>query len=657
MSTLRDFLNRVQMERDAVVGQVTGVTRDSTTGRQSGARVSLGEATLDVNLDALAPELAPGDYVRLENYGASTLADWRVAAAFGARPAAGVLQFLDTTPIGEQVYAPGDILIGGTGSASPNWWFEYASGTWRRRVGPRVLGLDEASGRSIWGPPDGVHWELDPNRNTLAVKNGSTPLYTFDGDTGYISGWQGLGRPLGPGIRWGEIPQLDAAGGAVLDAAGQPVVRYAFRVIGLNGVPVISMLSGDQTNPDEAYLRVGAAGATRYLEFAPDTGLRMNADGITVSDPVAPADALNLGFADGRYERVPNAVLTSGARTGASSQAQTFTSGIVGPSWKPAADSTTALQVQNAAGTLILNVDTTNGRVGFGIAAPSGKFDCLLDSNGGVFRRYAAAPLMAFYRANGALGAETAVGSADSLGVFGGYGWDGSAYTLAAAWYFESDNTVSAGNVPGRIKARIRNAAGTLSYPFAIRETGFVGFGTDAPTTQIHGLLTNSTTNAVDTILTLDHLYAGATAAGFGSAIALRLRSSTTSNRGAARVATLWNVATDASRSADLVLYASDYGAERELFRARGTGTAGALTFYGGTPVVRGAALTTQLTTITHTAPGTPDYAVQALTAGGYGFVTADEGHSVLAAIVNLQARCAELEARLGSATGCNLFA
>lgn len=302
-SSLRDFLERVQMERDAVVGQVTGVTRDPTTGRQSGARVSLGEATLDINLDALAPELAPADYVRLENYGASTLADWRVAAAFGARPAAGVLQFLDSTPIGSQTYAPGDILIGGTGSASPNWWFEYATGTWRRRVGPRVLGLDEASGRSLWGPPDGVHWELDPDRNTLAVKNGVTPLYTFDGDTGYISGWQGLGRPLGPGIRWGEIPQLDAAGGAVLDAAGQPVVRYAFRVIGLNGVPVISMLSGDQTNPDEAYLRIGAAGAASYLEYAPDTGLRLVADGMQVPDPTAPGDALSLGAGDARYER------------------------------------------------------------------------------------------------------------------------------------------------------------------------------------------------------------------------------------------------------------------------------------------------------------------------------------------------------------------
>jgi hypothetical protein len=69
---------------------------------------------------------------------------------------------------------------------------------------------------------------------------------------------------------------------------------------------------------------------------------------------------------------------------------------------------------------------------------------------------------------------------------------------------------------------------------------------------------------------------------------------------------------------------------------------------YGVTPVVQGAALTAQLTTITHTAPGTPDYAIQNLTTSTpYGFVTADEGNSVLAVIANLQARLAQVEARL----------
>jgi len=80
--------------------------------------------------------------------------------------------------------------------------------------------------------------------------------------------------------------------------------------------------------------------------------------------------------------------------------------------------------------------------------------------------------------------------------------------------------------------------------------------------------------------------------------------------------------------------------------------------FYNGTPRVRGAALTAQLTTITFTAPGTPDYAIQDFTqTTPWGFASHDEANSHLAVIANLQVRCAQLEARLGSATGVNLFA
>lgn len=64
------------------------------------------------------------------------------------------------------------------------------------------------------------------------------------------------------------------------------------------------------------------------------------------------------------------------------------------------------------------------------------------------------------------------------------------------------------------------------------------------------------------------------------------------------------------------------------------------------------AALTAQLTTITHTAPGTPDYAIQDLVdTGGFGFKTKDEGNSVLKVVANLQTRLAEVEARLQTLT------
>lgn len=57
------------------------------------------------------------------------------------------------------------------------------------------------------------------------------------------------------------------------------------------------------------------------------------------------------------------------------------------------------------------------------------------------------------------------------------------------------------------------------------------------------------------------------------------------------------------------------------------------------------------LTLLTHTAPGTPDYAIQDLTqTTPFGFVTADEGNSVLKVVLNLQNRMAVLEAALTTA-------
>ena len=61
--------------------------------------------------------------------------------------------------------------------------------------------------------------------------------------------------------------------------------------------------------------------------------------------------------------------------------------------------------------------------------------------------------------------------------------------------------------------------------------------------------------------------------------------------------------------------------------------------------------LTDELTTLTHTAPSTPDYALQDLidsSAGAcFGFATKDEGNTALSVIANLQARVNELETAL----------
>lgn len=97
-----------------------------------------------------------------------------------------------------------------------------------------------------------------------------------------------------------------------------------------------------------------------------------------------------------------------------------------------------------------------------------------------------------------------------------------------------------------------------------------------------------------------------------------------------------------------------DNSAKTNLVLATATGTQigtasnQLLGFYGQTAVDQPAGFTAQLTSITHTAPGTPDYALQNLVQNtGFGFATADEGNTLLSVVLNLQVRLAEVEARL----------
>ena len=70
--------------------------------------------------------------------------------------------------------------------------------------------------------------------------------------------------------------------------------------------------------------------------------------------------------------------------------------------------------------------------------------------------------------------------------------------------------------------------------------------------------------------------------------------------------------------------------------------------FFGVAPCDQPAALTAQLTTITHTAPGTPDYAFGTVTTtSGAGFSSVDEANSLLKVVANLQVRLLEVEALL----------
>ena len=72
---------------------------------------------------------------------------------------------------------------------------------------------------------------------------------------------------------------------------------------------------------------------------------------------------------------------------------------------------------------------------------------------------------------------------------------------------------------------------------------------------------------------------------------------------------------------------------------------------YSNSECLTQGALTAQLTTVTCSAPGTPDYAIADLTTTSpYGFASADEGQTLLKVVANQQIRLAELEVLLKAA-------
>lgn len=325
-------------------------------------------------------------------------------------------------------------------------------------------------------------------------------------------------------------------------------------------------------------------------------------------------------------------LLATGARTGASSQAQTFTSGIVGPTWKPAADSTTALKIQNAAGTSdIVTVDTTNGRIGIGTTAPSGALQInvagenpkmQITNKSVLFSRNFADASPTF--GVGIEGTSTLNGGLRLSSLYGVYAYQNAtmlfsattsaiAFTSATISFSDgSDGVNMIGAVvrgtnnlglqaaDNRFTVTIKqnsNASGTANVlnvqtqsggaALSVDHLGKTGIGTAVPGTLIHGLLSSAATNAVTNVLTIGHNSTGTAANGFGAGQAFGLATSTTADQSAARIQALWNDATHATRKADLVLTAYDSGGEREGLRIRGDGSGPAVGFYGVAPIAR----------------------------------------------------------------------
>ncbi len=253
-------------------------------------------------------------------------------------------------------------------------------------------------------------------------------------------------------------------------------------------------------------------------------------------------------------------------------------------------------------------------------------------------------------RARGTVGSEVVPNSGDSAGDWICAAWDGDQWRFPGQAGFEISGAVSDNVTPVKFYVELGRTA--RSEVFTISDTGDVAFPTSGVTVAfadtnhfIHhsagvGLETEVPTGELHrwTINTVQEMVLLADTLNFGTS-------------GAVDGGLSWSTADQLDiKAVDTIVISAQKAGGNPL-----------LSFYGGTPVVQAAAMTANLTTITHTAPGTPDYALQNVVdsdvGSAWGFASQDEGNTLLQVVERLQAEVAELRAMVGATAGVGLAA
>ncbi len=283
-----NFFQNLQRKPAVVSGHVVSVVADAATGAQKSARLSIGGSTIEIALDALAPRLATGDQVRLEQYGQAATAEYRLAGLeAGARPGSGLFQALDDLTLNGAGYAGGDAIFGKLSGG--NQFSEYATGRLYHRIGTDVYGIEYPDGSQLFGRAilDGGDWVPDgPNvyitPTGLQLRNGTDAAIRLGVDgRAYIESEMQVGADGGGRVIFGPVLDFDSSGN-LLGASD----RWGLRVYDESGLPRIALLTGSVADPNKALFLLGAETDTHYLRYT---------DGLLLVKGEVRSDTGNIG--------------------------------------------------------------------------------------------------------------------------------------------------------------------------------------------------------------------------------------------------------------------------------------------------------------------------------------------------------------------------
>ena len=265
----------------------------------------------------------------------------------------------------------------------------------------------------------------------------------------------------------------------------------------------------------------------------------------------------------------------AGLTYNASTDRLTVTGGLVAPSMRPSSDSTSALQLQNAAGTSVVTVDTTNRRLDLSSTQALSTTNYLQTwVNNSVTRSRIDSRGAQYWYLSNTVAEVGAIEYGTPGGLPGIIFRNGASYNLNRVNFFYDTATSFA-----------------LSFDADYISPYYGGLKISAGG-GVEGNVIGSNTTTITNALTLRYVSSGTPEAGHGVGVIAALKSSTTQNNSVGRLTWEWNradanSAAHGTRSARMRLTGNYTSTERVFIDAIAVSSAPLIGFLGATPVAR----------------------------------------------------------------------